>query len=102
MKVEIYFNESENRFMSYQPGDELVLAHTFENMPLDSARDVYDNLETIYMVTNVGDEWGAGWVKEQALEYRAGQNRSLSVADVVQLEDGRRFAVATAGFRELV
>lgn len=92
----IVFHNLDSRFMGYETGNRLVpvFQHGFEN------DHVFDILNHIWWLLNVGDDPDLGGPNPLATEYRARRNRSLSVGDVVKLGD-EWWVVADFGFETI-
>jgi hypothetical protein len=98
MRVRVYINEQEtikttdgvtkSHWFGYSPGDELRLAIEYD-VPAGPDASV---LEDAFRLFNIEEE------DPRAVEYRSRRNRSLSVGDVVEIND-RRYACEMLGWK---
>lgn len=106
MKVKVYLNEGPGRFINYEVTmAQLRLAAEFEIDPefyftlLKTPQGRIDAiLGMIFEQLNVGGEFVTA--TEWTTKYRANRNRSLSVGDVVTLDE-TAWAVQSFGFRQI-
>lgn len=84
-------NETARLSRAFEPGDALVVAPTINVRDND---DAIAMLEDVWMIGNrmATDEHGQAWPSNV---------RSMSVGDVVVLEDGRAFTVDMIGWNQI-
>ncbi|GGM67677.1 hypothetical protein GCM10012275_42840 [Longimycelium tulufanense] len=97
-RVRVYHNLSPAAMVfGYGRTDRCVLVYAYdEPIPTPAPSDL-DRLERIFELFNVGKDPEFGTPDRRAVDYRARGNRSLSVGDVVALDD-RVYACAATGW----
>jgi hypothetical protein len=85
MRVRVYHNIDPDHFFGYQPGHAVVPVFTADIPTEEWNPDRV--LEQVFHLLNVGDDPEFGTPDPRAVAYRQRRNRSLSVGDVVWLDD---------------
>jgi hypothetical protein len=93
-QVAVYLNEGEDHFNGYRDGDALHKVYEYE---LSGTPDPEAIAGQAFRMFNAPEECLVDDERQHAMRYRAGQNRSLSVGDVVVVGEVA-LAVARAGF----
>jgi hypothetical protein len=93
--VTVFFNEAPHHFFGYQPTHSVrqVFTYTTTAPPEHAA-------EEAFRLFNMDLEWLSGWELETATTYRLAHLRSLSVGDVLKINE-TWWACASVGFTEL-
>lgn len=97
MRARVYHNIHPDHFFGYQPGHPVVLVFETELPTYDPDA----NLGFLFHLLNVGDDPHFGTPDPRAVEYRRRRNRSLSVGDVVWLQDTVWRACASVGWTNI-
>jgi len=103
VRVRVFHNNHvhEKYLRGYEPGQTVTEVFVYTTAPKADTHDHDQSLATeAFELLNIGDDPQFGTPDPRAVAYRAPGNRSLSVGDVIAIDD-RFYSCDSRGWREL-